>query len=83
MTVDMAIYTSFAIYTVVFFYGFLGRSKSLIKQKDVTLFLDETGLPAALQKDSSRLKKINKRLFIDQEMIHHSIYWCLILIRHQ
>ena len=51
MTVDMAIYTSFAIYTVVFLYGFLDRTKYigavLDQQKDVTLFLDETGSPAA------------------------------------
>ena len=59
MTVDMAIYTSFAIYTVVFLYGFLGRTKyigaELDQQKDVN-FLDETGLPSAQQRDSSRLK---------------------------
>ena len=62
MTVDMAIYTSFAIYTVVFFYGFLGRSKSLIKQKDVTLFLDKAGEPAAQQEDSSHLKDMDMSL---------------------
>ena len=51
MTVDMAIYTSFAIYTVAFLYGFLlfrpykvhmYVGTVLDQQNDVTLFLDET-----------------------------------------
>ena len=37
------------------------------QQKDVSLFLDETGEPAAQQRDSSRLK-IMTRLFVDQQL---------------
>ena len=42
------------------------------RQKDVSLFLDETGLPATAQRDSSRLKKIKPRIFIDEELTPNS-----------
>ena len=35
----------------------------------MSLFLDETGEPAAQQRDSSRLK-IKTRLFVDQQLTH-------------
>ena len=35
----------------------------------MSLFLDETGLPAVQQRDSSRLK-LKTRLFVDQQLTH-------------
>ena len=50
-------------YTCLFFNQELGTV--LDQQKDVSLFLDETCLPASQQRDSSRLKN-KARVFLDQ-----------------
>ena len=48
---------------------FLDKGSGVDRQKDVSLFLDETGLPAAQQRDSSRLK-LKTRLYVDQQLTH-------------